>query len=185
MSGRLNSCLEWPCFCFLCVERCQVEWKKAGEAYTIECRTSDMTVKYLDLCTGLCENDKVVYADSKKVEVVKAFRGRTHVNGTFPNMEISIQNLTSADTALYWCVYKKVDETVGEIIKQSGGSVVLVVTGGLRLFFCKFDTESFGLNISSEHKRNSVTERCTWFKLWHLYNNSSICSNLHTFDIIL
>ncbi|XP_035035642.1 uncharacterized protein LOC118122855 isoform X2 [Hippoglossus stenolepis] len=121
--------------CFSCTalsvpERCQVVWKKAGETTTIECRMSDRTDGYLDLCRGVCEDDKVIYAESKKVDIVPAFRGRVHTNGAYPNVDISIVNLTSADTALYWCVYKKFDEVTGSVIKTSGGSVVLVVTDG-------------------------------------------------------
>ncbi|CAB1450727.1 unnamed protein product [Pleuronectes platessa] len=93
--------------CFSCTalsdpERSQVVWKKAGETTTIECRTSDMTQEFLDLCRGLCETDKVVYMDS-------------------------IENLTSADTAPYWCVYKKWDMVTNKVNEKSGGSVYLVV----------------------------------------------------------
>ncbi|XP_062264961.1 uncharacterized protein si:rp71-81e14.2 isoform X2 [Platichthys flesus] len=116
--------------CFSCTalsdpERSRVVWKKAGETTTIECRTSDIVPDFLDLCRGFCENDKVLHMTSTKVSPLPALRDRVHVNGVYPNVDISIENLTSADTAPYWCVYKKV---VGTIIKEkSGGSVYLVV----------------------------------------------------------
>ncbi|XP_053299036.1 uncharacterized protein si:rp71-81e14.2 isoform X2 [Pleuronectes platessa] len=118
--------------CFSCTalsdpERSQVVWKKAGETTTIECRTSDMTQEFLDLCRGLCETDKVVYMDSTGFKPLPAFKDRVHVHGVYPNVDFSIENLTSADTAPYWCVYKKWDMVTNKVNEKSGGSVYLVV----------------------------------------------------------
>ncbi|XP_060946068.1 uncharacterized protein si:rp71-81e14.2 isoform X2 [Limanda limanda] len=121
--------------CFSCTalsdpERSKVVWKKAGETVTIECRTSETTHDSLDLCRGFCDNDKVVYVKPKSVKTLPAFGDRVHVTGGFPNVDISIKNLTSADTTPYWCVYKKFDVNTGNLNAKSGGSVYLVVADG-------------------------------------------------------
>ncbi|AWP18825.1 Hypothetical protein SMAX5B_020732 [Scophthalmus maximus] len=120
-------------FCFSCMtlsdpESKGVVWRKAGEAITIQCSTSDVAVEYLHLYKGLSEELQVVFKDRQSESPNIAFRDRLQTNAAFPDVDIFIRNLTSTDTGPYWCMYKKFDGVLGKLIKTKGrGSVLLVV----------------------------------------------------------
>lgn len=112
------------------IESKGVVWRKAGEAITIQCSTSDVAVEYLHLYKGLSEELQVVFKDRQSESPNIAFRDRLQTNAAFPDVDIFIRNLTSTDTGPYWCMYKKFDGVLGKLIKTKGrGSVLLVVAG--------------------------------------------------------
>ncbi|XP_071329940.1 uncharacterized protein [Trachinotus anak] len=122
--------------CLICTaqsdpESSKVVWKNFGEAITIQCRTSQNAEEFLSLSKGLNEEVQIIYKEksSGKDNIASEFTSRLQLNGAFPNVDILIKNLTSADTGPYWCVYKRFNKESAEFMTTKGnGSVLLVVT---------------------------------------------------------
>ncbi|XP_058509942.1 uncharacterized protein LOC131475691 [Solea solea] len=107
-----------------------VVWKKAGEAITIQCTTSEEE-EFMTLNKGLLEEVQVIHTEFKPEGnvITAAFSGRLQVKTKVCNVDILIKNLTTEDTGPYWCVYKKFNSKDGKVIATKGkGSVLLVVT---------------------------------------------------------
>ncbi|KAL6102826.1 cd7 [Pungitius sinensis] len=85
-----------------------VVWREAGGAVTIQCRPPETDQDSLSLKKGP-GNKQILYLDdkSKKMTPPVEVEPRFQVDGKFPNNDILINNLTSDDTGLYWCMYAK------------------------------------------------------------------------------
>lgn len=140
---------------FVHAESSGVQWRDCGEAITIQCRSSEPEQELLNVKKGLSEYVSVFFkkSNSEDITIAKGFMGRLQVNGEFPDIDVLIENLTSADTGPYWCLYKKSNKSEMKGI----GSVLLVVEGELHCFLkfatryplCHYCTgHSFLLNIN-------------------------------------
>ncbi|XP_037331129.2 immunoglobulin V-set domain-containing protein [Pungitius pungitius] len=79
--------------------------KEAGGSVTIQCRSE--TGRYSLSLSKDPGNKQILVVDdrSKKMTPAGEVETRYQVNGTFPNYDILINNLTFDDTGLYWCTY--------------------------------------------------------------------------------
>ncbi|XP_029013822.1 uncharacterized protein LOC114859909 isoform X2 [Betta splendens] len=106
----------------------EVLWKDAGGFITIQCRCEkDQDMLYVK--KDLNKNVDVFFRqkEEKKATIMKGFQGRLQVAGSFPNLDIVIKNLTSADTGPFWCVYASMNNKTDLIYTEGTGSVLLVV----------------------------------------------------------
>lgn len=124
---KLNNCK----FLCVCVESGGVVWVSFGGAITIQCRTTGPDQENLTLKRGLTQDEiLVIDSSSEKNTINKEFRDRLQLNGVFPDVDITIQNLTSNDSGPFWCCYKKIDKMAKKGMEtKCTGSVLLVVKG--------------------------------------------------------
>lgn len=124
---KLNNCM------FLCVyvESGGVLWKHFGGAITIHCRTTELDPYLLTLKRGLKEDHILATENSTETKTInKEFIDRLQLNGTYPNIDIKIKNLTFEDTGPFWCYYTKITKKPRQVMETKGtGSILLVVTG--------------------------------------------------------
>lgn len=103
-----------------------MEWKRPGEAFTIECRHLEQGLNSLTVKRGI-EKSEVLFMSLDKQLIKDGFKDRLQINGVFPSPDILIRNLTSNDTGPYWCFYEVNDRD--DIKEEEGsGSVLLVVS---------------------------------------------------------
>lgn len=103
-------------------------WREVGGFITITCRPRVPDQDFLNIKLGLLSKDDIL-STGKNMEAIisKEFRDRLDFNVVFPNVSITIKNLTVNDTGAYWCTYIK---TAKKTVEENGsGSVVLVVQG--------------------------------------------------------
>lgn len=101
-------------------------WRDIGGAVTIHCRSSESDPKELNVKKGLSK-DFLKVDKSNTVTMTKGLTHRLHVNATFPDVDILIQNLNMDDTGLYWCLYRKGDQR--SAITENTNYSLLVVKG--------------------------------------------------------
>ncbi|KAM4598573.1 uncharacterized protein ACJ7VT_022037 isoform 2-T2 [Polymixia lowei] len=102
-------------------------WKTAGGNITIQCRSEYQ--EYLVMHWGLEEEEvDILFVEGTKPpkSIAPRFKQRLETNGNFPNLDITIRNLTLDDTGAFWCKYKKM---VGSNLAttKGNGSILLVV----------------------------------------------------------
>lgn len=104
-------------------------WKELGGSITIQCRTPAKEHKLLNVKRGLHKDD-IFAINSNWTSVITSneVENRTLVKGTFPNLNITINNLIMEDTGPYWCFYSTFGKTMET--EEGKGAVLLVVTGG-------------------------------------------------------
>lgn len=119
------------CLCCIYIEGHGVVWREFGGNFTIHCRTDVPHVEFLYMEKGLSKTSVLVKENNKtKTTIAEDFDGRMELNGMFPNLDITITNLSSEDTSPYWCIYKRFDVRVKRMTEFKGtGSVLLVVKG--------------------------------------------------------
>lgn len=103
-------------------------WKELGGSITIQCRTAAKEQNIMTLKRGL-HKDPIFATNNDWTSVIRASKveNRTLVNGTFPNLNITITNLVMEDTGPYWCFYSMLSKTIET--KEGKGAVLLVVKG--------------------------------------------------------
>ncbi|XP_026226517.1 uncharacterized protein LOC113169295 isoform X2 [Anabas testudineus] len=106
---RLTIILYLACIPLSASELSEVLWRDIGGAVTIHCRSSESDPKELNVKKGLSK-DFLKVDKSNTVTMTKGLTHRLHVNATFPDVDILIQNLNMDDTGLYWCLYRKGDQ---------------------------------------------------------------------------
>ncbi|XP_017161707.1 uncharacterized protein LOC103469282 [Poecilia reticulata] len=111
----------------------EVIWRESGQSVTIRCRINT-DQDFLVLKMGLNQETEVAVINgaSKKRNFHKTIAGRVQTNGTFPSVDIVIENLNVSDSGPYWCVYSKLDDNYHQLVKKGYGSVLLMVTGNSR-----------------------------------------------------
>ncbi|XP_061702451.1 uncharacterized protein LOC133514639 [Syngnathoides biaculeatus] len=121
--------------CLLCtaraetVENNRVIWKQVGETVSFQCRSSEQDLTGMSLFQGLKKEFKVLYSASDKNTIAHQFEGRLWREGTLPNVDVVISNLTTKDTGVYRWEYEGFDVQKSELKKVDGnGPLLLVVT---------------------------------------------------------
>uniref|UniRef100_A0A3B3VBX0 Immunoglobulin domain-containing protein n=1 Tax=Poecilia latipinna TaxID=48699 RepID=A0A3B3VBX0_9TELE len=117
-------------FMFFCLETKEVIWRETGQSVTIRCRINT-DQDFLVLKMGHNEETEVAFINraSRKRHFHKRIAGRVQTNGTFPSVDIVIENLNVSDSGPYWCVYSKLDDSYRQLVTKGYGSVLLMVTG--------------------------------------------------------
>lgn len=102
--------------------------KTIGDSVTINCDIDVKDQDYLNIKRGLFQEDDVFSTDEKICTISKEFKSRLKSQiETFPDVKITISNLTIEDMGTYWCIYTKNDK---KRVKSNGrGSLLLVVKG--------------------------------------------------------
>ncbi|XP_029364770.1 tyrosine-protein phosphatase non-receptor type substrate 1-like isoform X2 [Echeneis naucrates] len=137
MSVNVSMSASWRTFVtilyFACAalsnkESSRVQWKKAGEPITIQCRSSERGITSIQLSKGLHKEVQIYYRyyDTEKFIIDANYKSRIQLNVKFPNTDFLISNLTPADTGPYWCVFKKFESGATKLV-DGNGSVLLVV----------------------------------------------------------
>ncbi|KAJ7989753.1 hypothetical protein DPEC_G00307790 [Dallia pectoralis] len=104
----------------------RVVQKHEGDNITIHCRTSQTDREHLSLYRRLTTETQVFnfYKNREKVTIQDKFKSRLKNVGVFQNMFLTIENLTTEDSGVYWCFYNGYKKE--DIFAQS---VLLVVNG--------------------------------------------------------
>lgn len=103
-------------------------WRDLGESFTIHCRTAVSEQNLLSLKRGLHRNEVLATGTNTSAAIIsKEVKGRLHVTGVFPSLDLLMINLTKEDTGPYWCEYTAYDKTMET--KEGNGAVLLVVNG--------------------------------------------------------
>lgn len=106
-----------------------MEWRDVGASITIQCRSPLKDNFILSVKKGINQNVDIVASNSDDNNIAQGYKERVQLNGGFPNLDILLKNLTSADTAPYWCIYSRFDQESTQLqTHRSTGSVLLVVT---------------------------------------------------------
>ncbi|XP_014832768.1 PREDICTED: uncharacterized protein LOC106910605 [Poecilia mexicana] len=129
------------CLCYA-AEMKEVVWREVGESVTIQCRSGTSKHISLHLKRGLREDMDIAQINNKlklgknqkrlmhfseiKLHEVKNMIDRVQINGTYPNIDFLLKNLSVDDTGAYWCLYLQDTSNTREMIK-GGGSVIVVV----------------------------------------------------------
>uniref|UniRef100_A0A3B3WM59 Immunoglobulin domain-containing protein n=1 Tax=Poecilia mexicana TaxID=48701 RepID=A0A3B3WM59_9TELE len=121
-------------FTFLCLccaaETKEVIWRESGQSVTIRCRiNTDQDSLVLKMGHNEETEVAVINRASRKRYFHKRIAGRVQTNGTFPSVDIVIENLNVSDSGPYWCVYSKLDDSYRQLVTKGYGSVLLMVTG--------------------------------------------------------
>lgn len=105
-----------------------MEWKDLGGLITIHCKSPFSKDVSLNIKKGLHKAD-VFSTDKTQWMVTTELKPRlTFDIGDFPNVDITIKNLSVEDTGPYWCLYSTIYSR--ELVELEGnGSVLLVVKG--------------------------------------------------------
>ncbi|XP_020341708.1 uncharacterized protein LOC116374879 isoform X2 [Oncorhynchus kisutch] len=107
-------------------------WVKTGEKVTMMCSTTLKDQDGMYLYVGLDRDREVLYYYQRdsKLTPRKRYWDRVKTEGPMDQLTITISNLTTEDTGVYWCVYTKFNEATYEnYINQGRGSTLVVVNG--------------------------------------------------------
>ncbi|XP_054892004.1 uncharacterized protein LOC129363751 [Poeciliopsis prolifica] len=129
------------CLCYS-AEMKEVVWREVGESVTIQCRSRTTKDHSLHFKRGLWEDmdiaqitneqkltkeqKKVMKISGKKLDFVKNMSDRVQFNGTYPDIDFLLKNLSVDDTGAYWCLYLKGTSGSKEM-RKGDGSVIVVV----------------------------------------------------------
>ncbi|XP_020341788.1 uncharacterized protein LOC116374879 isoform X3 [Oncorhynchus kisutch] len=105
-------------------------WVKTGEKVTMMCSTTLKDQDGMYLYVGLDRDREVLYYYQRdsKLTPRKRYWDRVKTEGPMDQLTITISNLTTEDTGVYWCVYTKFNEATYEnYINQGRGSTLVVV----------------------------------------------------------
>ncbi|KAF7654247.1 hypothetical protein LDENG_00072440 [Lucifuga dentata] len=131
---RLVTILGLSCIALSGPERNGVVRRDAGGSITIQCRHSDPDQECLSLQRGLTGDENIFFKTKQKPHTIMIeFKNRYELKGDVPTVDILFKNLTSEDTGVYWCVFKKSDMSTSRYVDTKGdGSVLLVVTDAVQ-----------------------------------------------------
>ncbi|XP_027898791.1 uncharacterized protein LOC114160404 [Xiphophorus couchianus] len=129
------------CLCYS-AETKEVVWREVGESVTIRCRSRTMKDRSLHFKRGLWEDMEIAQITNKKkltktqkdrlkisetkLDVVKTMTDRVQHNGTYPDIDFLLKNLSVNDTGAYFCLYLKDASSNREMIKGEGSVIVVV-----------------------------------------------------------